>query len=110
MIELREVVMQPWGISAVAPIAITMPDGSTQLASLCSAASCALSEIELRGFPEGAFYEARETSEIERIPYVGDETITWSTRRRRSAPDSSGRWSRSDSSISIRPRRCRSRR
>jgi hypothetical protein len=78
---LREVILQPWGVSAAEPIAIELPDGSTQLATLCTAASCALSEIEVRGFPEGAFYEARETSEIERIPYVGDETITWSTRR-----------------------------
>jgi hypothetical protein len=78
---LREVVIQPWGASANKLIDIAMPDGSIQIARLCTPASCALSEIEIRGFPEGAFYEARETSDIERIPYVGDETITWSTRR-----------------------------
>jgi hypothetical protein len=81
---LREVVIQPWGVNAAEPVAIAMPDGSTQLAVLCTSASCALSEIEVRGFPEGAFYAARETSEIERIPYIGDETVTWSTRRIRS--------------------------
>jgi hypothetical protein len=78
---LREVVIQPWGVDAAEPVAIEMPDGSTQLAVLCTAASCALSEIEVRGFPEGAFYAARETSEVERIPYIGDETVTWNTRR-----------------------------
>jgi hypothetical protein len=76
---LREVILQP--LDAAAAIEITLPDGSIQYARLCTPASCTLSEIEVRGFPEGAFYEARETSEIERIPYVGDETITWSTRR-----------------------------
>jgi len=41
---------------------------------------CRSSNVELRDFPIGSFYAARDAENLIRYPYVDTETITWSIR------------------------------
>lgn len=72
---LSEVVIYPSN-----PVYVRTETGGESATRLCLA-SCPPTTVELRDFPENAFYAARESAEVERAPYVGTETVSWSTRR-----------------------------
>lgn len=72
---LREVVIYPSD-----PVYLRTETGGEAEVNLCLA-SCPPTTVELRDVPENAFYAAREAAEVEHVPYVGTETVSWSTRR-----------------------------
>jgi hypothetical protein len=77
---LREVEIEPLGQSVYADLRLPTPGGAYVDAPLCEPLACPPATVTLVDFPASSFYLARETTEVERVPYVQTETITWTTR------------------------------
>ena len=72
----KEVRIDPLQADASGDVSITLPDGRILTGRLCS--SCESTAIELQDVPQGSFLAARDADNVEKHPYVGTETVTWS--------------------------------
>jgi hypothetical protein len=77
---LRDVEITPVSGGVFANLRFPTPGGAYVEAPLCEPLACPPAIVTLADFPANSFYLARETTEVERAPYVGTETITWTTR------------------------------
>ncbi len=79
---LREIAIEPLGSSPYDNLDLPVPDGGSVEARLCNSISCVPATIRLEDFPARSFFAARGVSEdqVEVVPYVHTETITWTTR------------------------------
>jgi hypothetical protein len=70
---VREVNVTPFDNATADFVLLPLSDGTTALAECCLEAKAA---VELLDFPTGSFHAAKDT-DVEKLPYVGTETITW---------------------------------
>jgi hypothetical protein len=74
---LREVTVEPLGVGVFSPVSLTLPDGSVEQARLCSSRACPPAHVRLEDFPQNAFFAARGVPEVEIVPYINTEIVTW---------------------------------
>jgi hypothetical protein len=74
---LREVTIEPLGVGVFGPVSLTLPDGSVEQARLCSSRACPPAHVRLEDFPQNAFFAARGVPEVEIVPYINTEIVTW---------------------------------
>jgi hypothetical protein len=74
---LREVTVEPLGVGVFSPVSLTLPDGSVEQARLCSPRACSPAHVRLEDFPQNAFFAARGVPEVEIVPYINTEIVTW---------------------------------
>jgi hypothetical protein len=74
---LREVTVEPLDVGVFEPVGLALPDGSVEQARLCSPWACPPAHVRLEDFPQNAFFAARGVPEVEIVPYVNTEIVTW---------------------------------
>ncbi len=74
---LREVTIEPLGVGVFSPVSLSLPDGSVEQARLCSPRACPPAHVRLEDFPQNAFFAARGVPEVEIVPYINTEIVTW---------------------------------